>query len=157
MSAVSFLMSPAPIRAVGTSVATSALAYPGLMDVDERFPLVWEDRVINTDVQIPCSNQDRRKMLAQLSDWARDPSLLEDEGVIAPKMEIIELARAALENIPRVPSTVVPSGDGGIVFNFAYSSGVFIMLELSPDGMGVYGFKDGILVDSVMEPYALQH
>ena len=56
----------------------------------------------------------------RLVEWGRDPSALEDEGLVPPSPEVINLAcrtAMAFRDEGVVPPTwVVPDGNGGIVF-----------------------------------------
>ena len=77
-----------------------ALASPGFLEIDTEG---W-----------------RTVIIEPLSDWARDPMQLEDEGVDAPSQELIsfalDVAMFLRDQGWRAPHRVVPSGDGGIVF-----------------------------------------
>lgn len=77
------------------------------------------------------SRADRwEKALAQLRKWSADPSQLEDEGVIAPTRETISRAYLAAvtarDNGVPAPLRVVPDGEGGIVFECADGSEMFV-------------------------------
>jgi hypothetical protein len=75
--------------------------------------------------------------LAHLTDWALEPTQLEDEGVEAPTRETVGLALAAAEALRDLgmdaPTTVVPTGDGGIVFRWR-SGGNTWTVEVDEDG-----------------------
>jgi hypothetical protein len=55
-----------------------------------------------------------------LHEWAQNPSRLEDEGIVAPSAQIIQLASQVAEDLRDAglpgPHRVAATGDGGIVF-----------------------------------------
>ena len=87
---------------------------------------------------------------ADLVEWGRDPSQLEDENITAPSRVIIARASALAiglrdEGWPP-PNRVVPSGDGGIVLE-RWSGSVFESIEVRDDGAIVVSlFEDSRLV-----------
>jgi hypothetical protein len=55
-----------------------------------------------------------------LMEWAQDPTRLEDEGIVAPAADIIQLASQIASDLRDAgvpgPHRVAATGDGGIVF-----------------------------------------
>jgi hypothetical protein len=85
----------------------------------------------------------------QLADWARDPAQLAEDDLTAPNAATI--ARASLvastlhENGAQSPNRVVPTGDGGIAFQFERGH-EFISIEVEPEGViELLAFDDGRL------------
>lgn len=75
-----------------------------------------------------------------LVEWGRNPSQLEDEGIVAPSVEIIGRAsevamelRDALTPCP-APLRVVADGEGGIAFEFRLGT-LFASLNIGADGL----------------------
>lgn len=69
--------------------------------------------------------------------WERDPSQLEDDGIIAPSRETIERAADVAQRLRDLgllaPRRVAATGDGGIVFAWE-TKPVLSTLEIDPDG-----------------------
>lgn len=85
----------------------------------------------------------------RLADWTRDPTQLEEEDLTAPNAETI--ARACLvastlrDKGASPPNRVVPTGDGGIAFQFERDR-EFISVEVEPEGVvELLVFEDGQL------------
>ena len=73
----------------------------------------------------------------KLVEWGRDPSQLDDEGIDSPTPQTIKRAsQIALfmrdQGMP-APSRIVPTGDGGIVFE-RQQGVVFETIEIGADG-----------------------
>ena len=73
----------------------------------------------------------------QFSSWASDPEQLGDDGIEAPSVEIVRLARDVAtvlrEQNVESPDRVVPNGDGGIVFRWRFGDFTW-SLEVEADG-----------------------
>lgn len=73
-----------------------------------------------------------------LRKWARDPSQLEDDGIVAPSRETIELASEVAQQLSNLgllaPKRVAASGDGGIVFAWEDKPRL-ATLEMDADGV----------------------
>src|SRR5438105_4696913 len=56
----------------------------------------------------------------RLAEWQRNPAALEDDGVVAPRHEIIQLAAQVARDLCDAgwpaPERISATGDGGIVF-----------------------------------------
>lgn len=82
-----------------------------------------------------------------LVEWGRDPSQLEDDGVTAPTAVALKAAVAVAlfmrDAGEHAPSRVVPSGDGGVIFESDLGT-EFVSLEVLKDGaLEFNGFRDG--------------
>jgi hypothetical protein len=85
-----------------------------------------------------------------LTDWARDPSRLEDEGIEPPTPESIdraaEVARELCAAGLAAPQRVAATGDGGIVFA-RQEEASFSNIEVARDGsVELTVFRDSRLV-----------
>jgi len=82
-----------------------------------------------------------------LVDWGQDPGRLEDDGIVPPSGIAVNAAcTVALllrdQAIP-APLRVVPTGDGGIVFEWELGA-AFYTLEVEQDGtIELSSFSDG--------------
>lgn len=108
---------------------------------------------------------EKRKMFAEgwtniinepLIDWGKDPSQLEDEGIEAPSRALITFVSEYAMCLRRFgwppPLRVVPSGDGGIVFELK-SGPYFQSIEFDEDGtIELITFKDSKLVSRLELP-----
>lgn len=99
-----------------------------------------------------------RKVINEpLIDWLEDPSQLEDEGIEAPTVAHIkfvsEYAMCLRDRFGWPPPLrVVPSGDGGIVFELK-SGPYFQSIEFDEDGtIELITFKDSKLVSRIELP-----
>lgn len=86
----------------------------------------------------------------KLSDWASDPDQLADDGILPPSPQSIALAsrigRLMRDRDSAPPTSVVPNGEGGIVFERAHGR-VFEAIEIEDDGTVEYRlFEDYRLV-----------
>lgn len=91
-----------------------------------------------------------------LIDWGKDPSQLEDEGIEAPSRALITFVSEYAMCLRRFgwppPLRVVPSGDGGIVFELK-SGPYFQSLEFDKDGtVELVTFKDSKFVTRIELP-----
>ena len=89
-------------------------------------------------------------VLAKLTEWAENPELLRDEGVIEPSLVSIHVAinvGTQLRNQEDPPPhRVVPNGDGGIAFEW-WSSSKSVTIEFFEDGeVEVARFADSKLI-----------
>ena len=89
---------------------------------------------------------------SKLIEWGRDPGQLEDEDVTPPSRAIIDrasdLAMLLRERNWHPPNRVVPSGDGGIIFE-RWDGPIFEQIEISDDGaVLVASFEDSRLVST---------
>ena len=78
-----------------------------------------------------------QRVLNTLAVWKQDPHELEDEGVEAPVPSAVSLA-SAVASLMRSrqiepPGTVVPNGDGGLVFRWRRGETAWTM-EFESDG-----------------------
>lgn len=85
----------------------------------------------------------------RLAEWARDPAQLEDEDLTAPNAATIAraflVARSLREQGAPPPCRVVPTGDGGIAFQFERGR-EFLSIEVEPEGLvELLVFDDGRL------------
>src|SRR5437867_6844152 len=73
----------------------------------------------------------------QLHHWAGDPRQLADEGVEAPTSEVLAMAAAVADVLRDAgidpPDSLVPNGDGGIVFRWRSGQRAW-SIELDSDG-----------------------
>jgi hypothetical protein len=73
----------------------------------------------------------------RLIEWGRDPSQLNDDGVVPPARDVVrracQLAAAMRDSGLPAPSRVVPSGEGGIVFERQVGP-TFTAIEVQHDG-----------------------
>jgi hypothetical protein len=87
---------------------------------------------------------------SQLIAWGRDPGQLEEDGIQAPAEQTIaratELAsRLRVQGVP-APTRIVPTGDGGIAFQFEDDSR-FTSIEIGDDGVvELYQFEESRLI-----------
>jgi len=86
----------------------------------------------------------------KLKDWSSDPDQLADDGILPPSPESIaqasRIARLMRDRHCAPPTSVVPSGDRGIVFERARGQ-VFEAIEIEDDGAVEYRlFEDCRLV-----------
>ena len=74
----------------------------------------------------------------RLADWARDTTQLEEEGLTAPNAATIARAFLVASTLrdkgASPPDRVVPTGDGGIAFQFERGR-EFISVEVEPEGV----------------------
>ena len=85
-----------------------------------------------------------------LLKWAQDPSVLEDDGIVPPSGEIIQLACQVAGELRDAgvpgPQGVSATGDGGIVF-VRQAGPLFSSLEVDADGsIELSVFRDSRLV-----------
>jgi hypothetical protein len=78
-----------------------------------------------------------RAVVAQLTDWRRDPQQLADDGVEPPTAGLLEAAGTVAEVLLNTgvepPNTLITNGDGGIVFRWRSDERVWT-IELDSDG-----------------------
>ena len=128
-----------------------------------------EEDALTESVQVektPLSSAETRRIFAEgwrkvinepLIDWLEDPSQLEDEGIEAPSKAIIafasEYAMCLRDRFGWPPPLrVVPSGDGGIVFELK-SGPYFQSIEFDEDGaIELITFKASKLVSRTELP-----
>lgn len=81
-----------------------------------------------------------------LLEWGRDPSSIEDEGILAPSGKVItaacSLSRDLADNGFPSPTRVTPDGEGGVIFEWIGGDHCF-RLELAVDGS-----LDSVEIDS---------
>lgn len=128
-----------------------------------------EEEALTESVRVertPLSSAEKRKTFAEgwrkvinepLIDWLQDPSQLEDEGIEAPTEAHIKfVSEYAMCLRTRFgwppPLRVVPSGDGGIVFELK-SGPYFQSIEFDEDGtVELITFKASKLVSRTELP-----
>lgn len=87
-----------------------------------------------------------RKVINEpLIDWARNPDQLEDEGILPPSKDVIQLAlNFAMywrDKGSPAPDYVIPDGDGGIVFKRT-AGDVTETIEIGAEGtVEIIGFR----------------
>ena len=78
-----------------------------------------------------------RKILDVLGDWLSDPSSVEDDGITAPTKPLIQRSMRFVDwcmgQDVSPPMRVVPSPDGGVVFEWWRGSSVRY-IEIDPTG-----------------------
>lgn len=84
-----------------------------------------------------------------LASWARDPSQLDDDGLLAPSSATITKASLVAASLrdhgAPAPTRIVPTGDGGIALQFDRGR-QFISIEIEPEGVvELLVFDDGRL------------
>ena len=89
-------------------------------------------------------------VLATLKEWAGNPELLRDDGVIEPSLAsiyiAIDLATRWRDQEDPPPQRVVPNGDGGIAFEW-WSNSKSVTIEFFEDGeVEVARFADAKLI-----------
>ena len=100
------------------------------------------------------AEQERKRWQAVIDDsldkWSRDPSQLEDDGIIAPTVKTVELASQLARELTDAgvpgPQRVAATGDGGIIF--VRQTGSFLStLEIDAEGsIELVVFRDSRLV-----------
>jgi hypothetical protein len=111
-------ISPALGRVIETNVDSSACQRASR--VGDNKHEAWEELVDRT-----------------LLEWGKDPSVLEDDGVVPPSMGTITRAYEIatflrIRGFP-APTRIVPTGDGGVAFQFEADRD-FDSLEVAEDG-----------------------
>jgi len=104
-------------------------------------------------VDIPFSvdgEHEWREVFSQLEEWRSAPSSLEDDGVEAPLERIIrgaeETGLSLKEQGVSSPESVLPDGDGGVVFRWSQKNSSWT-IEFDSDGsIESYLMHDGRLV-----------
>ena len=98
--------------------------------------------------------QERQRWQAVLDDWllqwAQEPSVLEDDGIVPPTEEIIQLACQLAKKLRDAgvsgPHGISATGDGGIVF-VCQEGPLFSSLEIDADrSIELAIFRDSRLV-----------
>ena len=115
-------IAPRLAKAVETNADSSARQMTPSRDDQERE--AWENLIDGT-----------------LIEWGRDPSALEDDGVVPPSIETIKHACEIATELRRLdfpaPTRLVPTGDGGIAFEVDAGCD-FVSVEIAPDGAVEY-------------------
>ncbi len=87
----------------------------------------------------------------RLIDWGRNPSQLDDDGIIPPSAAAIQGAIRFAEMMRDTgqppPTRIVPSGEGGVVFELVRGS-FFHAVEIRDDRSAEFGgFKNSRLIE----------
>jgi hypothetical protein len=86
----------------------------------------------------------------QLIKWVRNPGELEDDGLKAPTPaaieKAIEISKRLLESSSPPPTTIVPDGIGGIVFEYRYGENARTLRVSSSGLVEFVEFQDGALI-----------
>lgn len=82
---------------------------------------------------------------ARLAQWQRSCSGMVEEGIEPPSTRLIAALRAAIRtwSAASPPDAVVPSGDGGVAFEWR-SGGRTVDIEFSSHGEATLRFFDGM-------------
>ncbi|MBI3837664.1 MAG: hypothetical protein HY288_06995 [Planctomycetia bacterium] len=86
----------------------------------------------------------------QLVEWGRNPRELEDDGLKAPAPvaieKAIELSKRLRKTSSPAPTTIVPDGIGGIVFEYRHGGNAATLRISSSGAVEFVEFRDGALI-----------